>query len=101
MNLISRRHFVNCDIEKNSNKFWIGELYDNPPKVVMRFGRVGSDEQMKDRQFASLNEAQKFFDDKIKDKSRVKSRRDSYTEIKVIEGTATQTISVGKKILSL
>lgn len=97
MNLISKRHFVNCDIEKNSNKFWIGELYDNPPKVVMRFGRVGSDEQTKDRQFTSLHEAQKFFDDKIKDKSRVKSRRDSYTEIKVIEGSASQTVVVGGK----
>lgn len=96
-NLISRRHFVCTDLEKNSNKFWIGELYDNPPKVVMRFGRVGSDEQTKDRSFTSILEAQKFFEDKIKDKSRVKSRRDSYTEIQVIEESAGKPVNVGNR----
>lgn len=63
----------------------------------MRFGRVGSDEQTKDRQFISLGEAQKFFDDKVKDKSRVKSRRDSYTEIQIIEGSAGKPVNVGNR----
>lgn len=91
MELISRRHFVCTDLEKNSNKFWIGELYTNPPKVVMRFGRVGTGEQSRENLFNTDDEAQKFFDNKIKDKSRVKSRRDSYTEINILNSGIAQS----------
>lgn len=93
-NIVSKRHFVCADLEKNSNKFWIGELYDNG-LVRLRYGRVGSSEQVTEKQFASQYEAQKFFDGKVKDKQKIKSRRDAYTEINIIEETKAVTQRFG------
>lgn len=92
--LITKKHFVCADLEKNSNKFWIGELYNNG-LVRFRYGRVGSNEQVTEKQFNNQYEAQKFFDSKVKDKQKVKSRRDAYTEINVIEETGSITKSFG------
>lgn len=93
-NVVSKKHFVCADLEKNSYKFWIGELYDNG-LVRLRYGRVGSNEQVTEKQFNNQYEAQKFFDGKVKDKQKVKSRRDAYTEINVIEETGSITKTVG------
>lgn len=94
--LISKRYFVCSDITNNSNKFWIGELYDNS-FVKLRYGRVGSNEQVTEKQFNSQSEAQKFFDGKIRDKQKAKFRRDAYTEINIIEDNKSVSRFIGNK----
>lgn len=90
-NLLSKRHFVCTDLEKNSNKFWVIELYDNST-ITTTYGRVGTPGYRENKTFGSQIAAQKYFDNKIKDKQKVKNRRDSYTEITIL----SENISVEK-----
>ena len=98
-NLISKRYFICTDIEKNSNKFWRIELYDNA-RVITTFGRVGNDGQTDDKTFACQYEAEKYFNKKLVDKQKVRSRRDSYTEIKVLDETVSSPKIIQSRHLS-
>lgn len=96
--LLDKKHFVCSDIERNSNKFWTIELYDDST-VVTSYGRVleGAKPQVDNKTFGSIIEAQKYFNSKVKDKQRVKSRRDAYTEISLVSETSTTTGSVTRR----
>jgi predicted DNA-binding WGR domain protein len=82
--LIEKKHFVCTDLEKNSNKYWIIERFDDN-SVKTSYGRVGDSGQSTTKNFSSTSEAEKFFNTKVKEKSKIKSRRDAYTEIHILD----------------
>lgn len=61
--------YVKSDPVNNNNKFWTIEMYDDA-SVITRWGRVGDEPDSKTKQFGSQDEAQKFWDSKVKEKTR-------------------------------
>lgn len=84
MKLVDKKFFMCSDLEKNSNKYWIIERFaDN--SVTTSYGRVGDTGAQTTKNFPDEGAAQKFFNSKVKDKQRVKTRRDAYTEINILD----------------
>jgi len=94
-----KRTFVLTDLEKNSNKYWTIDLQGTV--VTTEYGRVGGKGAVENKNFGSAGEAQKYYDTKIRDKSKVKpGRRDTYTEITLVDvGSITHTTSPLKRSL--
>lgn len=88
MKILNKKTFVCADTAKNNNKYWIIEQFDDNT-VITRYGRIGDSGQSTKKTFSSTNEAEKFFNSKVKEKSKVKSRRDAYTEIHLIDDIVT------------
>jgi len=90
MSILEKHHFVCTQLEKNSNKFWIIELHDDK-RVLTHYGRVGQDGYRDNKSFDSQAAAEKYFRSKLRDKAKVKERRDAYTEINIIGETKKST----------
>lgn len=82
--LVEKKTLVCSDLEKNSNKYWIIERFDDN-SVTTSYGRVGDTGAQTTKNFPNESAAQKFFNSKVKDKQRVKTRRDAYTEINILD----------------
>lgn len=91
--IVDQTHLVNCDFDRNSNKFVVFTLYDNAT-VESKWGRVGVTEQSKTWNFASQSEAKRQYDRKIADKLKIKSGRDAYTKVDIITPTVTSQSTV-------
>lgn len=85
MEVLKEEHFVCTDVDRNNNKFWKIRRSANPPAVTTEWGRVGDSSQSKTWTFTSDVEADSAFEKKKKDKLKVKSGRDAYTQIEVLD----------------
>lgn len=93
--ILEKRHFALADLEKNSYKFWNIQIEDTNI-VTTKYGRIGNSEATDVKNFDSASAARKYFDTKIRDKTKVRSRRDSYTEITILEGEkSTNSVTKG------
>jgi poly [ADP-ribose] polymerase len=85
--LIERVKLVCSSIEKNNNKVWIGELYDNGD-VVTRWGRIRDpkgniEDQLDSKSFPSAGES--FLRKKEAEKLRPKKDKESYSRARTLE----------------
>lgn len=92
MQVIREEHFVCTDIDRNNNKVWSIQEYDNC-SVTTKWGRVGDSLQSKTWSFDSQSEASHHYEKKKREKLRVKSNRDSYTKVEVLDHTTSAPAS--------
>lgn len=85
--IVEKIHLVKSDPEKNNNKFWIGELYDNGD-VNTRWGRVGDTGQSK--MYPSVG--QSFLEKKVKSKKKARNGEIPYREVEIL--SENNTISI-------
>ena len=92
-NLVEKVHLIKSDPEKNNNKFWIGELYDDNT-VVCRWGRVGDTGQTKT--FSGAGKS--FLDKKVNEKKRSgRNGEIAYREIEIIDGAEAPKLKTASK----
>lgn len=81
-------------IEQNSNKVWVGELYDNGD-VITRWGRIRGDLS---NDFSSLdfkefpNAGESFLRKKERDKLRPKKDKECYTRVPTVRNNGAATV---------
>ena len=79
--LIDQAMYIKADVKNNNNKFWKIMLYDNN-EVHVHNGRVGGKGQFqKPKCFANKEDAEKFYNKKIKEKQ---APRKGYTKAEVL-----------------
>jgi predicted DNA-binding WGR domain protein len=86
--ILEKRNFVCADIEKNCYRFWNISISDTN-QIITEYGRVGNSKATDVKNFSSACEARKYFDSKVRDKQKIKKRRDSYTEITILDGESS------------
>lgn len=84
MTILREEHFVCTDVLNNNNKVWIIQENDNS-SVTSKWGRVGDSLQTKTWTFGSQAQAAAHYDKKKKEKLKVKSGRDAYTQVEVLD----------------
>ena len=82
--LVKEAKYILSNIGNNNNKFWYIELYDDC-STITRNGRVGASSQVHPKSHHSMSGAERFFDDKIREKERK-----GYTPLNVV-GTLEQS----------
>ena len=79
--IVKQAMYIKSDVKNNNNKFWEIKLYDDF-NVYVRNGRVGSSGQSQPvKSFGSLDQAEKFFDKKVREKE---APRKGYTKAEVL-----------------
>ncbi len=87
--MIKTETYVKSDVNNNNNKFWKIEIYSDW-SIVTRWGRVGDDGDSKTYSFNSQDGAQKFWDKKIKEKTRDgRNGEIAYRKIDVVGGVTS------------
>lgn len=93
--LVEKIHLIKSDPEKNNNKFWIGELYDDNT-VITRWGRVGDVGQSK----TYSGKGKSFLDSKVRSKKRAgRNGEIAYREIEIIDDSVPNKSS-GVKVIN-
>ena len=96
-NVTRREMYVKSDVGNNNNKFWEVTIYDSGD-VLCRWGRVGDSGQTQNKSFGSVDEANKFADSKIKEKTRDgRNGEIAYRKIDVV-GSVTPTVTAAKAV---
>jgi len=79
--IVKQAMYIKSDVEKNNNKFWKIMLYDNF-EIHVHNGRVGGKGQFqKPKCFNDMDDAEKYYNKKIKSKSTPKK---GYTKAEVL-----------------
>lgn len=100
--MIETRKFIKSDANKNNNKFWYIEIYDDNT-VITRYGRVGDKGQSKTKSFDCSISARNFYDAKIREKQKSRNGEIPYRPLDVIDSSVSVVPSsapVGAKNLS-
>jgi poly [ADP-ribose] polymerase len=88
--IVEKIHLIKNDPEKNNNKFWIGELYENGD-VNTRWGRVGDEGQSK--MYSSAGKS--FLDKKVNEKKKARNGEIPYRSVDILsEGCVTSKKTV-------
>ena len=89
-NIVKEDKFIKSDVKNNNNKYWYIKLMEDFT-VITENGRVGSKPQVHPKSFGNMEDAEKFYDKKVKEKS---SPKKGYTKLKVLSGgTSTESVS--------
>ena len=92
-NLVKSEMYIKASAATNNNKFWEIKLYDDF-SVHVRNGRVTEEAKgqiQEPKQFGSMQEAEKFWDTKVREKT---SDRKGYTKFKGHAVTESKTVAV-------
>lgn len=95
--LVKHEMYVKANVAGNNNKFWEIKLFDDF-SVHVRNGRIGGNGQnQKPKEFGSMEEAERFWDKKVREKT---SARKGYVKFQGIlesgtdSSSSTQTVKV-------
>lgn len=93
--LIERVKLICSSVEKNNNKVWIGDLYDNGD-VITRWGRirdagVSLEDQLDCKTFPGAGES--FLRRKEQEKLRPKKDKESYTRARTIDDVSSGPVA--------
>ena len=100
-NLIREGRYIKSDHKKNNNKFWYIFEYDDAT-IKTEFGRVGDKGQSKTKPFTSQEAATKFFDKKIKEKTRAgRNGEIAYEPLDVVSSNGSGQVTVTEDLESI
>jgi poly [ADP-ribose] polymerase 2/3/4 len=95
--IIKTEKYIKSDANKNNNKVWLYELYDDN-SVTCKWGRIGETLADLTKSFSSLSAAEKFIDGKIKEKLKGRNGEIPYRKIETL-GDIKESSSIATKSL--